>query len=157
MEDILVASGPAILVAASAAAGLPVVISAEALATVLGARTGSAATGSITAMATAIAAATSLRPMAMPGPATNMSLAKTVYLFRCGESGLYAFTADPSGHILPSRIYPQIRWRFERRVTLCSDENSLRHKIVSKILDAIAEHGFHLTHAAVNAEHCTTL
>jgi hypothetical protein len=86
-----------------------------------------------------------------------MSLAKTVYLFRCGESGLYAFTADPSGHILPSRIYPQIRWRFERRVTLCSDENSLRHKIVSKILDAIAEHGFHLTHAAINAEHCTTL
>ena len=139
--------------------GLPVVISAEALATVLGACTGLAATGSITAtaMATAIAAATSLRPMAMPGPATDMSLAKTVYLFRCGESGLYAFTADPSGHILPSRIYPQIRWRFERRVTLRSDENSLRHKIVSKILDAIAEHGFHLTHAAVNAEDCTTL
>jgi hypothetical protein len=81
-----------------------------------------------------------------------MSLAKTVYLFRCGESGLYAFTADPSGHVLPSRIYPQIRWRFERRVTLRSDENSLRRKIVSKILDAIAEHGFYLTHAAVNAE-----
>jgi hypothetical protein len=86
-----------------------------------------------------------------------MSLATTIYLFRCGESGLYAFTADPSGRVLPSRIYPQIRWRFERRVTLRSDENSLRHKIVSKILDAIAEHGFHLTHAAVNAEHCTTL
>jgi hypothetical protein len=86
-----------------------------------------------------------------------MSQAKTIYLFRCGESGLYAFTADPSGHVLPSRIYPQIRWRFERRVTLHPDENSLRHKIVSKILDAIAEHGFHLTHAAVTAEHCATL
>jgi hypothetical protein len=86
-----------------------------------------------------------------------MSLAKTVYLFRCSESGLYAFTADPSGHILPSQIYPQIRWRFERRVTLRSDENSLRHKIVSKILEAIAEQGFHLTHAAVNAEHCAIL
>jgi hypothetical protein len=86
-----------------------------------------------------------------------MSPPMTIYLFRCGESGLYAFTADPSGQILPSRIYPQIRWRFERRVTLRSDENSLRHKIVSKILDAIAEHGFHLTHAAVNAEHCTIL
>jgi len=147
------------LVAASEAAGLPVVISAEVLATVLGACTDLAATGSITvtAMATAIAAATSLRPMATPGPATDMSLPKTIYLFRCGESGLYAFTADPSGHILPTRIYPQIRWRFERRVTLHPDENSLRHKIVSKILDAIAEHGFHLTHAAINAEHCTTL
>jgi len=86
-----------------------------------------------------------------------LSLAKTVYLFRCGESGLYAFTADPSGHILPSRIYPQIRWRFERRVTLQSDRNSPKRKIVRAILDAIAEHGFHLTHAAVNAEHCATL
>ena len=86
-----------------------------------------------------------------------MSLAKTIYLFRCGESGLYAFTADPSGYILPSRIYPQIRWRLERRVTLRPDKNSLKHKIASKILDAIAEHGFHLTHAAVNSEHCTTL
>ena len=86
-----------------------------------------------------------------------MSPAKTIYLFRCGESGLYAFTADPSGHVLPSQIYPQIRWRFERRVTLRSDKNSLRHKIERKILDAIAEHGFHLTHAAVNAEHWATL
>jgi hypothetical protein len=82
-----------------------------------------------------------------------MSLAKTVYLFRCGESGLYAFTADPSGHILPSRIYPQIRWRFERRVILRPAKNSPKRKIASAILDAIAEHGFHLTHAAVSAEH----
>jgi hypothetical protein len=86
-----------------------------------------------------------------------MSLAKTIYLFRCGESGLYAFTADPSGHALPSRIYPQIRWRFERRVTLRPDRNSPKWQIASAILDAITERGFHLTHAAVNAEHCTTL
>jgi hypothetical protein len=86
-----------------------------------------------------------------------MSLAKAIYLFRCGESGLYAFTADPSGHILPSRIYPQIHWRFERRVTLRPDGNSSKRKIVRAILDSIAEHGFHLTHAAVNAEHCATL
>jgi hypothetical protein len=86
-----------------------------------------------------------------------MPFAKTIYLFRCGESGLYAFTADPSGHILPSRIYPQIRWRFERRVTLRPDRNSPKWQIASAILDAITEHGFHLTHAAVNAEHCTTL
>ena len=84
-------------------------------------------------------------------------LAKTIYLFRCGESGLYAFTADPSGRVLPSRIYPQIRWRFERRVTLRPDGNSSKRKIVRAILDSIAEHGFHLTHAAVNAEHCTIL
>jgi hypothetical protein len=86
-----------------------------------------------------------------------MSLAKTVYLFRCGESGLYAFTADPSGHTLPSRIYPQIRWRFERRVIPRPAKNSSKRKIASAILDAIAEHGFHLTHAAVSAEHCATL
>jgi hypothetical protein len=93
------------------------------------------------------------RPMA----ARRLSPAKTIYLFRCGESGLYAFTADPNGHILPSRIYPQIRWRFERRVTLQPDRNSPKRKIVRAILDAVAEHGFHLTHAAVNAEYCATL
>jgi hypothetical protein len=86
-----------------------------------------------------------------------LSLAKTIYLFRCGESGLYAFTADPSGRVLPSRIYPQIRWRFERRVTLQPDRNSPKSQIASAILDAIAEYGFHLTHAAVNAEHRTAL
>jgi hypothetical protein len=93
------------------------------------------------------------RPMA----ARRLSIAKTIYLFRCGESGLYAFTADPSGYILPSRIYPQIRWRFERSVTLQWDRNLPKRKIVRAILDAIAEHGFHLTHAAVDAEHCVTL
>ena len=86
-----------------------------------------------------------------------LSLAKTIYLFRCGESGLYAFTADPSGHSLPSRIYPQIRWRFEGRMTLQLGRNSPKRKNVRAILDAIAEHGFHLTHAAVNAEYCATL
>jgi hypothetical protein len=86
-----------------------------------------------------------------------LSLATTIYLFRCGESGLYAFTADPSGHVLPSRIYPQIRWRFERSVTVRPDRNSSKQRNASAILDAIAEHGFHLTHAAVNAEHCATL
>src|ERR1700722_10544423 len=85
-----------------------------------------------------------------------LSLAKTIYLFRCGESGLYAFTADPSGHILPSRIYPQIRWRFEGRITLQPDKHSQQWKIARAILDAIAVHGFHLTHAALNAEHRTT-
>jgi hypothetical protein len=31
----------------------------------------------------------------------HSSPTKEVYVFRCGESGLYAFTADPKGHILP--------------------------------------------------------
>lgn len=77
---------------------------------------------------------------------------ETIYVFRCGESGLYAFTADPKGHILPSRIYPRVRWRLERRVTLRLDRNSPNGKIVRATLDAIAKDGFRLTHAAVNAE-----
>jgi hypothetical protein len=81
-----------------------------------------------------------------------LSPAKTIYVFRCDGSGLYAFTADSKGHILPSRIYPRIRWRFERRLTLRLDRNSLKGKMVKTTLDAIVEHGFHLTHAAVNAE-----
>jgi hypothetical protein len=78
--------------------------------------------------------------------------AKTIYVFRCGESGLYALTADPKGHILPSQIYPRMRWRFEQRVTLRLDRNSPAAKIVRATLDAIVKHGFHLAHAAVNSE-----
>src|ERR1700686_565684 len=81
-----------------------------------------------------------------------LSLAKTIYVFRCDGSGLYAFTADPKGHILPSRIYPRIRWRFEHRLTLRLDRNSPKGKMVKATLDAIVKYGFHLTHSAVNAE-----
>jgi hypothetical protein len=81
-----------------------------------------------------------------------MSFAKTIYVFRCGDSGLYAFTADPKGHILPSRIYPRIRWQIERTVTLSLNRNSPKGRIVRATLDAISKHGFQLTHAAVNAE-----
>lgn len=77
---------------------------------------------------------------------------RTIYLFRFGESGLYAFTTDPMGHILPSRIYPRMRWEFERRVTLRLDGNSPPAEVVRAALDAIAEHGFHLAHSAINAE-----
>jgi hypothetical protein len=42
-------------------------------------------------------------------------------------------------------------------VTLRPDKTSPKWQIASAILDAIAEHGFHLTHAAVTAEHCATL
>jgi hypothetical protein len=81
-----------------------------------------------------------------------LSLAKTIYLFRCGDSGLYAFTADRKGRMLPSRMYPRVRWRFERAVTLRLERSLPKRKIVKATLDAVAEHGFHLIHAAVNAE-----
>jgi hypothetical protein len=78
--------------------------------------------------------------------------AKTIYVFRCSDSGLYAFTTDPKGQMLPSRIYPQIHWRFQGSVTLRLDENSPKWKILRAMLDAIAKHGFHLIHAAANTE-----
>jgi len=82
----------------------------------------------------------------------SVSPTKTIYVFRCGESGLYAFTADPKGHFLPSRIYPLVRWRLDRRVTLRLDRNSPRRNIVKTMLDAIVKHGFQLAHAAVDPE-----
>jgi hypothetical protein len=87
-----------------------------------------------------------------PSPAT-----KTIYLFRCGDSGLYGLTADSSGSTLPFQLYPQIRWRFERLVTVRTDGNSLKQKIVQAILDTIAEEGFKLFHASVSPELCATL
>jgi hypothetical protein len=79
-----------------------------------------------------------------------LSRAKTIYVFRCKGTGLYALTTDRTGHILPSRIYPRIHWRFERRVTV--QKNSPKQKNVRATLDAIAEHGFYLTHKAIDAE-----
>jgi hypothetical protein len=170
---ILVAGSAIILVALV----LPVGISAEGLATALGFTD----LGPITAAMAAMAAATSSRPMATLGSANETGLCKkmkhslrepienrhvegasfpvtkTIYLFRCGDSGLYALTADSSGSALPSRIYPQIRWRFERLVTMRTDSNSLKQKIVQAILDSIAKEGFKLIHASVNPELYATL
>src|SRR5580692_3349764 len=73
---------------------------------------------------------------------------RTLYVFRCGESGLYAFATDPEGHTLPWQLYPRIRWSLERSVILRQDERSSNSAIVNVVLDAIAEYGFHLTHAA---------
>src|SRR6476620_7691282 len=81
-----------------------------------------------------------------------MSPTETIYVFRFGDSGLYAFTADPKGHVLPSRIYPQIDWRFQRSVTLRLDGSPPTKRMVRVILDAIIKHGFHLIHAAANTE-----
>ena len=77
----------------------------------------------------------------------NESEAKAIYVFRCNDSALYAFTADSSGQILPSTIYPRINWRLERRVTLHCNHNSDNAKVITATLKAIVEYGFYLTHA----------
>jgi hypothetical protein len=80
------------------------------------------------------------------------SPANRIYVFRCGESGLYAFTADRKGRMLPSQIYPQIIWRFEQALTLRVDENSSRDQILKAALDGVARVGFHLIHGAIYGE-----
>jgi hypothetical protein len=82
----------------------------------------------------------------------TQSPVKTIYVFRCDESGLYAFTADREGRMLPSQMYPQIAWRFEQTLTLRLNENSLRDQILRAALDGIAKRGFHLIHAAIYGE-----
>jgi hypothetical protein len=87
-------------------------------------------------------------------------LAEAIYLFRCGETGLYALTADPSGKILPSKLYPQIKWRLERHLPLRPAANSPDGKISRATRGAIAKHGFYLTLATAHsalpriADHC---
>jgi hypothetical protein len=80
------------------------------------------------------------------------SLGTTIYLFRCGESGLYAFTSDRKGRVLPSRLYPRMLWRFAQIVTLPLNKSSPGEKMFSAILDGIERHGFHLIHAALDEE-----
>ena len=77
---------------------------------------------------------------------------KPIYIFRCGETGLYAFTADSKGRILPSRLYPRVRWRLQRRILLRLDRNSPQVKILLTVVDAIEMHGFHLVHASVDEQ-----
>src|SRR5437660_477494 len=80
------------------------------------------------------------------------SSGRRIYVFRCDESGLYAFTADRKGRMLPSQIYPQISWRFEQALTLRFDGDSSRNQILRATLDGVAKHGFHLIHAAIFGE-----
>ncbi|HEX9237868.1 MAG TPA: hypothetical protein VF866_03815, partial [Xanthobacteraceae bacterium] len=63
------------------------------------------------------------------------SSGRRIYVFRCDESGLFAFTADRKGRMLPSQIYPQISWRFEQALTLRFDGDSSRDKILRATLD----------------------
>jgi len=78
--------------------------------------------------------------------------ARTLYLFRCDESGLYALATDPEGHKLPWRLYPRLRWSLARCVILRQDGSLSNTAMVNVVLDAIAEHGFHLAHTAVHPE-----
>ena len=80
------------------------------------------------------------------------SPARRIYVFRCNESGLYAFTADRKGCMLPSQMYPQITWRFEHTLILRLNGNSWRDQILRVTLDGVAERGFHLIHAALYGE-----
>jgi hypothetical protein len=80
------------------------------------------------------------------------SPAKRIYVFRCNESGLYAFTADREGRMLPSQMYPQITWQFEHTLMLRLNGNSWRNQILRVTLDGVAERGFHLIHAALYGE-----
>ena len=78
--------------------------------------------------------------------------AKTIYVFRCDESGLFAFTADREGSMLPSQLYPQISWHFEHVLVPRYDGNPARDKILRATLDGVAKRGFHLVHAALYGE-----
>ena len=77
----------------------------------------------------------------------NDSDAKVIYVFRCNDSALYAFTADSSGQLLPSKIDLRINWRLERRVALRCNHNSDNDKVITVTLKAIVECGFYLTNA----------
>jgi hypothetical protein len=77
----------------------------------------------------------------------NDSEPKAIYVFRCNGTALYAFTADSSGQILPSQIYPRINWRLERRVTLDCNQGSDDDEFIAETLKAIVEYGFYLTNA----------
>ena len=75
-----------------------------------------------------------------------------IYVFRCNKRSLYAVTADPEGRMLPSQTCPEITWGFEQALTFRLDGNSWRDSILSVMLDRVAEHGFHLIHAALYGE-----
>jgi hypothetical protein len=77
---------------------------------------------------------------------------RLIYVFRCNERDLYAFTADPEGRVLPSQTRPEITWGFEQALALRLDGNSWRDSILRATFDRVAEHGFHLIHAALYGE-----
>jgi hypothetical protein len=79
-------------------------------------------------------------------------LGRRIFVFRCNETCLWAFTMDREGGTLPSQMYPQITWRFEQALTFRLRGSSSRKKILRAMLDGVAERGFHLIHAAIYGE-----
>jgi hypothetical protein len=78
-----------------------------------------------------------------------LSNSHKIYVFRYGETALYALTADSMGRNLPSQACPA-GWRFEQSITLRLDNSSPKHELTKATLAAIAKHGFYLTHAAIH-------
>jgi hypothetical protein len=79
-----------------------------------------------------------------------VSRSKTIYVFRCGTTALFALTADRTGQILPSQICGSAGWHLERSVTFRSDRDEGQRESIRATLAAIAKRGFYLTHAAIH-------
>jgi len=84
------------------------------------------------------------------GARENKINTHSVYIFRCGESGIYAFTVDRTGQVLP-RIYPRVRWTLDRQVTLGRDSNAAKQESIKTMLDAIGKRGFYLSFAGTKS------
>lgn len=79
-----------------------------------------------------------------------MSRSKTVYVFRCGSTALFALTTDRSGQNLPSQIAGPAGWHFERSIAFQLDKSRRRQESIRATLAAIAKHGFYLTHPTIS-------
>jgi hypothetical protein len=88
----------------------------------------------------------------MGSKAARKRIKKRFTFFVANESGLYAFTTDREGRMLPSQIYPRLHWRFEQAITVSVNGTSARDKILKVALEGIAKRGFHLLPAALYGE-----
>ena len=79
-----------------------------------------------------------------------MATSKTIYVFRCGATALYALTVDSTGQNLPS-IGHTGAWRFEQSLKLGLDDGAPKQELIKATLAAIATHGFHLMQTAIDA------
>jgi hypothetical protein len=77
-----------------------------------------------------------------------LSISKTVYVFRCGTSGLYALTTDRSGEYLPVHGCCPAGWGFERSIAIAAESST--NELVRATLSAIAKQGYYLSHAAIS-------
>ena len=75
-----------------------------------------------------------------------------LYLFRYGNSALYACAADNSEHALPKPTSSEIQWTYEGAVRLVHSERVGCRKAVKTMLEAIRNDGFYLMHQAFQDE-----